>query len=227
MVASTGTPGPWSLCSLNQAGESVRHRQRKAAPEPFLKGIAPSRDDLVVWVECLFPWDWLAALCTQEGLPFVLGHALYLKAIPGGKAKNDTIDAHKIAVLRRGGMLPQASVSPAEIRATRDLLRRRMPLLRQRAERLAQIQQTNSPDHLPEIGQKLAYKATRDGVAERCPDPAVQQSIAVDRRLSATDDRLLPDLELDLVQTAQAHEAQTCSRRRSIPGIGTIFARVG
>ncbi|HEU4353987.1 MAG TPA: IS21-like element helper ATPase IstB, partial [Actinomycetota bacterium] len=32
-----------------------------------------------------------------EPTPFVLGHALYMKAIHGGKAKNDRIDAHKIA----------------------------------------------------------------------------------------------------------------------------------
>ena len=29
-----------------------------------------------------------------------------MKAIHGGKAKNDKIDAHKIAVLLRGGMIP-------------------------------------------------------------------------------------------------------------------------
>jgi transposase len=81
----------------------------------------------------LFTWYWLADLCAQEGIPFVLGHALYMKAIHGGKAKNDTIDAHKMAVLLRGGMLPQAYVYPAEMRATRDLLRRRMSLMRQRA----------------------------------------------------------------------------------------------
>jgi hypothetical protein len=33
-----------------------------------------------------------------------------MKAIHGGKAKHDQIDAQKIAVLRRGGLLPQASV---------------------------------------------------------------------------------------------------------------------
>ena len=97
----------------------------------------------------------------------MLGHALYMKAIHGGKAKHDTIDSQKIAALRRGGRLPQASVYPAARRATRDLLRRRMPLARQRAELLAHVQHTNSPDHLPAIGQKIADKANRDGVAER------------------------------------------------------------
>jgi hypothetical protein len=45
------------LCVLNQAGEILRHRHMNAAPEPFLKAIAPYREDLVVCVECLFTWD--------------------------------------------------------------------------------------------------------------------------------------------------------------------------
>jgi Transposase IS116/IS110/IS902 family/Transposase len=172
------------------------------------------------------PGTWLADLCTQEGIPFVLGHALYMKAIHGGKAKHDQIDAHKIAVLLRGGMLPQAAVDPAEMRATRDLLRRRMPLLRQQAELLAHIQHTNRPSNRPEISKKLADKANRDGVAERFPAPAVQKSIEVDLALIDMDDHRLTDLALDLVKTAKAHEAQTFYRLRSTPGVGKILALV-
>ncbi len=168
------------LCILNQEGEILVHRNMPAGPDPFLKTIAPYRENLVVCVECIFTWYWLADLCAREGIPFVLGHALYMKAIHGGKAKNDKIDAQKIAVLLRGGMLPQAYVYPAEMRATRDLLRRRLHLTRKRAELLAHIQNTNSQYNLPEIGKKLAYKANRDGVVERFSDPAVQKSVEVD-----------------------------------------------
>jgi transposase len=159
------------------------HRNMPAGPEPFLKAIAPYREDVVVCVACIFTWYWLADLCAREGLPFVLGHALYMKAIHGGKAKNDKIDAQKIAVLLRGGMLPQAYVYPADMRATRDLLRRRLPLTRKRAELLAHIQNTTSQYTLPEIGKKIAYKANRGGVAERFPDPAVPKSVEVDLAL--------------------------------------------
>jgi transposase len=214
------------LCILTQDGEILLHRNMKAAPEPFLQALAPYREDLVVCVECLLTWYWLADLCAYEGIPFVLGHALYMKAIHGGKAKNDKIDAHKIAVLLRGGMLPQAYVYPAKMRATRDLLRRRIHLVRKRAELLAHIQQTNSQDNLPEIGKKLAYKANRAGVTERFPEPAVQKSIALDLTLIDAYDRLLTDLELDLVSTAKAHDAQTFYRLRSIPGVGKILALV-
>ena len=144
------------VCILNRDGEILVHRNLPAGPDPFLKAIAPYREDVVVCVACLFTWYWLADLCAREGMPFVLGHALSMKAIHGGKAKNDTIDAQKIAVLLRGGMFPQAYVSPAERHATRDLLRRRMPLMRTRAELLAHIQHTNSQYNLPEIGKKIA-----------------------------------------------------------------------
>jgi transposase len=214
------------VCILDRDGEIVVHRNMKASPDALLKVVAPYREDIVVAVECLFTWYWLADLCAQEGIPFVLGHALYMKAIHGGKAKNDTIDAHKIAVRLRGGMLPHAYVYPAEMRATRDLLRRRMSLMRQRAALLTHVQNTNSQYNLPDIGKKLAYKANREGVAERFPDPAVQQRIAMDLAVLNSYDRLLTELELSLVNTAKAHHAQICYRLRSSPGVGKILALV-
>ena len=96
------------LCILDQAGETLVHRNMTATPEALLKTIAPYREQIVLAAECMFTWYWLADFCADHGIPFVLGHALYMKAIHGGKAKNDKIDAHKIAVLLRGGMLPQA-----------------------------------------------------------------------------------------------------------------------
>jgi transposase len=214
------------MCILSQDGEILLHRNMKTSPEMFLKAIAPYREDLVVCVECIFTWYWLADLCAREGIPFVLGHALYMKAIHGGKAKNDKIDAQKIAVLLRGGMLPQAYVYPAAMRATRDLLRRRTHLMRKRAELLTHIQQTNNQYNLPEIGKKIAYKANRDGVAERFPDPAVQKSIEVDLALIGHYDQLLRDVELSILKTAKQHNAQTLDLLRTVPGIGEILSLV-
>jgi len=101
------------VCVLDGTGEVVVHRNLPADPDVFLGLIQPFRSDVVVAVECIFTWYWLADLCHDHGIPFVLGHALYMKAIHGGKAKNDRIDAHKIATLLRGGMLPQAYVFAA------------------------------------------------------------------------------------------------------------------
>ena len=149
-----------------------------------------------------------------------------MKAIHGGKAKNDKIDAHKIAVLLRGGMLPQAYVYPAEMRATRDLLRRHCHLARKRAELLAHIQNTKSQYHLPEIGKRLAYKANREDVAEHFPDPSVRKTIEVEVALLDHYDQLLGEVELYLTRTAKMHDVQTFARLQSVPGIGQILALV-
>ena len=214
------------ICILDQAGETRFHRNMPATPEALLKAIAPYHDQIVLAAECMFTWYWLADLCAEHGLPFVLGHALYMKAIHGGKAKNDKIDSQKIAALLRGGMLPQAYVYPAKMRATRDLLRRRLPLAHKRAELLAHVQHTNSQYHLPAIGKKLADKANRDGVAERFADPAVQKSIEVDLALITYDDALLGAVERTIVNTAKHHDANTLSLRQTVPGIGTILRLV-
>jgi hypothetical protein len=75
--------------------------------EPFLKAIAPYRGNLVVGVECIFCWYWIADLCAAEQIEFVLGHALYMKAIHGGKAKNDKI-AHFTHAGHRFRVMPVA-----------------------------------------------------------------------------------------------------------------------
>ena len=214
------------VCVLSQDGEIRLHRNMKAAPEPFLKAVAPYRDGLVVAVECIFTWYWLADLCAQEGIPFVLGHALYMKAIHGGKAKNDKIDSQKIAALLRGGMLPQAYVYPAQRRATRDRLRRRPHLMRKRAELLAHVQHTNRQDNLPEIGKKIAYTANRAGVAERFRDPAVHKPIEVDLALLTSYDARRKHLDLSIRNTAQHHDANTLSLVQTVPGIGKILSLV-
>lgn len=84
------------ICILNQDGEVVVHSNIPTRPGPFLGAIAPYRDDIAVAVECIFTWYWLADPCHREGITFVLGHALYMKAIHGGKAKALSILAHKL-----------------------------------------------------------------------------------------------------------------------------------
>src|SRR3977135_1694115 len=77
------------VCVVDQAGAIVFHEDLVAEPAAFLEAIAPFREGLVVAAECLFCWYWLADLCAAEKIPFILGHALYMKAIHGGKTKDD------------------------------------------------------------------------------------------------------------------------------------------
>jgi transposase len=71
-----------------------------------------------------------------------------------------------------------------------------------------------------------AIAPNRDGVAVRFPDPAVHKSIAVALALLGYDDQRVTALEWPIVRTAKHHDANTCYRLRSIPGVGQILALV-
>ncbi|MCP3981826.1 MAG: IS110 family transposase, partial [bacterium] len=171
-------------------------------------------------------WYWLADLCAAESIPFVLGHALYMKAIHGGKVKNDKVDSFKIASLLRGGLLPQAYVYPARMRGTRDLLRRRTHIVRRRAEALTHVQNTNSQYNLPALPGRIAHRANRVGVPERFAEPSVRCSVEADLELIDHYDTLIRRLELYLARRAKIHDATMFYRLRSVPGIGKILALV-
>jgi len=214
------------LCILDSDGNVLLHRELACGPENFLRAIAPFREDLVVGVECMFAWYWIADLCGREGIDFVLGHALYMKAIHGGKAKTDKIDARKIAGMLRGGMFPLAYVYPPEMRATRDLLRRRNHLMRKRAELLAHIQNTISQYNLPELSVNLSAERNRKGVAELFPDPEVRKIVEVDLAMIDAYDDVLKCLEWDIEKTARRHDWHALLLLRSIHGVGQILALV-
>src|SRR5262245_60029794 len=79
------------VCILDQVGKMLVNDDGPCDPDRFLQLVAPYREDLVVSCECTFHWYWVADLCAKEEIAFVLGHALCMKAIHGGKKKNDEI----------------------------------------------------------------------------------------------------------------------------------------
>ena len=214
------------VCILDQDGNILVHRNIKADPNALMRLVTPYQDGLVIGVECMFSWYWVADLCRDQQITFILGHALYMKAIHGGKAKNDKIDSHKIAVLMRGGMFPQAYVYPREMRGTRDLMRRRIRLMRLRAELFTHIHNTNSQYNLPPISKDLRHIGNRHGIAERFADPGVQKSIELDLSLVG-----FYDQQLNKVERAVQTHAVNCDQHslillRTIPGIGRILSLV-
>ena len=218
------------VCILDQHDDIVVHKNLRADPQLFLQTIKPYREGLVVAAECMFAWYWLADLCQDQSIPFVLGHALYMKAIHGGKTKNDKIDSHKIAILLRGGTLAQAYVYPRGMRETRDLLRRRCCLVRQRALLIAHIQNEASQYNPPALHQEAHLRPGNREEPQRRrplpPIPSVKRSIQTDLALIDAYDSQIGELELYLHRHAKIDDGDTYHRLLSIPGVGKILALI-
>src|SRR6476469_1243373 len=212
---------------LDHKGRTVFEQDLPADSAVFLKAVKPYRKDLVVGCECMFAWYWLADLCEDEGIAFALGHALAMKHIHQGKSKSDKIDAGKLAAMLRGGLFPLAYAYPRARRQTRDLLRRRSFFVRQRAQLIAHIVNTNSQFNLPALTKKLTYAANRsEEIAGRFTDPSTRLMVEADLALIADYDRQVARLELHLTRTAKVDDPVPFGVLRTVPGIGPILGLV-
>ena len=215
------------VCIVDGQGETVVHKNIKANGEAFDKVIKPFiGEDIVVAVESTFNWYWLADHCQDKSIAFVLGHALAMKAIHGGKTKNDKQDSMKIAMLLRGGNLPQAYVYPKRLRAQRDLARRRSYFVRRRAELQTHIRNTASQYNIKLPSGSLRSLCNQEGVAELFGDEAAQITIETDLSTINSLSGQIKRLERSLKKMAQINDPQTYYRLKSVPGIGEILALV-
>ena len=90
------------ICVINNSGETVFHKNMECSRDNLELVTNTFGKDIVVGVECIFTWYWVADFCAERGIDFALGHAYYMKSIHGGKTKSDKIDSEKIANMLRG-----------------------------------------------------------------------------------------------------------------------------
>jgi transposase len=212
------------VCIVDQQGKTLLHKNISANPDTLQQLLLPYIGNIVVGVECMHCWYWVADFCHDLGVDFILGHALYMKAIHGGKAKNDRIDSFKIATLIRGGNFPLAYVYPREMRATRDLLRRRTKIVRHGGQLKAHVVNTTSQYNLPPIKVNMKNVSAREEIRSAFPDPVVQRNMDFDMTLLDCYTKELKKLEWYIGQQAKQHKPKHLNLLKSISGIGPILS---
>lgn len=214
------------VCIMD-ADKNIRvHKAIKANPKALMLLIAPYLDDLVIGVECMFSWYWVADFCHDNNIPFVLGHALYMKAIHGGKAKNDKVDSEKITRLLISSMFPKAFVYPRDRRGMRDLMRRRMRMVRLRGEHMAHVQNTLTQYNHPTRLTDLRLTKHHEGIRELFDDEGARMSIDVDLESIVYYNTSISKLEWKLKKAANQVDPQSIAILKSVNGIGTILSLV-
>jgi len=214
------------VCLMDRQGQILVHTNIKNNDFAFfLKRIEPYRHDLTVCAECMFGWYWLADACQAAGLTFVLAHALYLKAIHGGKNKNDRIDSEKIAHLLRTNLIPPAYVYPAEHRPLRALLRQRLFFVWQRADLLARIHSHQLAHNRPPLKQTRRNRDPWEAQLLAHEDHPLRQ-LALQNELAMVRhyDHQITALEAQLHRLTQKTFPRQYALLQTVPGIGEHLA---
>ncbi len=122
---------------IDEDGKRV-FRKRIANDLPsVLEALEPYREQLRetgIVVESTFNWYWLVDGLMENGYTVHLANPAAIHQYDGIKNTDDDTDAFFLAELARLKILPEAHIYPKEERPVRDMLRRRMLLVRQRTQ---------------------------------------------------------------------------------------------
>jgi transposase len=211
------------VCVMDRQGKILVHTNiRNNDFTFFLKLVAPYRHDLTVCAECMFGWYWLSDACQAASITFVLAHALYLKAIHGGKNKNDRIDSQKIAHLLRSNLIPPSYVYPSDKRPIRALLRQRTFFVWRRSDLLARLQSHQLAHNRPILTDRNRYnrdpweKQLMDSEDHPIRQLAIQNELALIRHF----DTQIIALENQLQKLTRQIAARDYTLLQTVPGIG-------
>ena len=106
-----------------------------------ISALKPFKQELhAVAVESTFNWYWLVDGLTDNDFNTLLVNPSAVKQYEGIKHTNDESDAFHLAHLMRLGILPTGYIYPKTERAVRDLLRKRLQLVRHRVTHMLSAQ---------------------------------------------------------------------------------------
>jgi transposase len=142
---------------LDEQDKEVYKKKLPNDLKVVLQKMEPYRENLQgIAVESTFNWYWLVDGLMEEGFQVHLANPSAIKQYEGLKYVADFGDAFHLARLLKLGILPEGYIYPKETRPVRDLLRKRLILVRQRTAHLLSFQSL--------IYRQLGYKIKGDDI---------------------------------------------------------------
>src|SRR5215469_12085751 len=126
---------------VDQSGKRLKHQKVACDLKEVLAVLAPYKSRLKsIAVESTYNWYWLVDGLRAESYPVQLANPAKMQQYDGLKYTADTHDAYFLAELQRLNILPTGYIYDPQLRPVRDLLRRRMSLVRQRTALMLSFQ---------------------------------------------------------------------------------------
>jgi transposase len=184
--------------------------------------LAPFQADISgVVVESTYNWYWLVDGLVDKGYAVHLANTLAIQQYNGIKHTNDETDARFLAHLLRLDILPTGFIYPKAMRHVRDLLRRRLLVVKQNTAQLLSLQSLISRHTGKRLTSYQVKRLQQDDLKRYLTDSsalfAAQQSIQLRQHLQQ---------QIDSIETfvLARCEKDLYSVLTSTPGIGKILA---
>ena len=212
-----------ALCGLmDENGRRLLHKQLPCDLESILQLLKPYKKRIAtIAVESTYNWYWLVDGLQDHGYHVVLANPAAMQPYSGKKHTDDVSDAYFLAELLRLNLLPTGHIYDRKLRPVRDLLRRRLLLVRQRTTLILSFKSLNE--------RTLGERVSLARVKAMSPEDAQARFTAPADQLLAGEQITLMDYQTDAITKIEHHILKVAEktpayrRLQEMPGIGKIL----
>jgi transposase len=207
---------------IDQEGQPIYRRRLPAELPTILQALEAYRPQLkAVAVESTFNWYWLVDGLQAADYPVHLANPAAMEKYSGLKRTDDETDALWLAEMLRLGILPEGYIYPKAERPVRDMLRRRMLIVRQATQTVLSLQSMVTRHTGQSVSAAKLQGWTLSEVRARFVDPYSQQTAAAMVELLGEQRRIQHRLEKQVLAVGKL--TGSFQRLLSLPGIGNIL----
>jgi len=212
-----------ALCGLmDENGRRLLHQKLPCDLGGILALLNPHREHIVtIGIESTFNWYWLVDGLQDHGYHVVLANPAAMQPYSGKKHTDDVSDAYFIAELLRLNLLPTGHIPDRHIRPVRDLLRRRLLLVRQRTTLILSFKSLNERT----LGQRVPLSRVK---TMKAAEAQARFTAPADQLLGGEQITLMSHLS-DSITKLEEHilgvtgKTTAYQRLQELPGIGKIL----
>jgi len=151
----------------NEKDQLIKRKRLENTLWTVLAFLEPYRDSIVgVVVESTYNWYWLVDGLQDHGYRVHLANTAAIQQYEGLKYGDDESDGRWLATLLRLGILPEGYIYPRQERSVRDLVRKRMQLVRNHTRHMLSIENLMARN----TGKCMTANEVRNLTAERLED---------------------------------------------------------
>jgi transposase len=209
---------------VDEAGKRLLSKRLPNSLPTVLSVLEPFREQLDngVVVESTFNWYWLVDGLNENGYGVRLANPAAMQQYNGLKNTDDKTDTFFLTELSRLSILPEGYIYPKEERPVRDLLRRRLFLVRQRTAHILSFQSLVSRERGEKISSNEIQKLWPKEVEQLFDDERLVLMGATNIETIRFLTKQIRQIESVVLREAKLKPEY--EKLLTVPGIGKILA---